>query len=511
LAPTTLLAEQHGRTFKERFAGFPLTVETLSRFKSPKEQKRILERLARGSVDVIIGTHRLLQKDVRFKDLGLAIIDEEQRFGVEHKEFFKRLRRSIDVLTLTATPIPRTLHMAMLGLRDISNLTQAPRNRRPIQTKVARVSDDLLRRAILREVSRGGQIFVVHPRVYDLVDFKNRLAELVPEARFAVGHGQMDGDDLEAVMSKFLQHEVDVLVSTTIVESGLDIPSANTILVHEADHFGLAELHQLRGRVGRSDVQAYCYLLLPEKSALTPEGLRRLRALEEFDELGAGFQLAMKDLEIRGAGNVLGRQQSGEIAEVGYDLYCKLLDSTVKSLRGEQVEEEMEVTLLLRGAAYVPEEYVQDDKVVLEVYRRLDDARMDKDIDALKDEMVDRFGPLPPPAERMFEEAKLRRMARFARVPYVGIDNEEGRLIFKLHGWDLKDADRAMRGLPEVKGVRILDGETLSFGLSLKAKHDEKALRELVRNLLEPLVLYRKRQSATPRVPQGPAARAKTV
>jgi transcription-repair coupling factor (superfamily II helicase) len=496
LAPTTLLAEQHGRTFKDRFAGYPVSVEVLSRFKSPREQKRLLEKLATGRVDVVIGTHRLIQKDVRFKDLGLAIIDEEQRFGVEHKEFFKKLRKSVDVLTLTATPIPRTLHMALLGLRDISNLTTPPRNRRPITTKVARLSDDLLRRAILREISRGGQIFVVHPRVHDIGEFRDKLRSLIPEARFDIGHGQMGGDQLEQVMERFLRGETDVLVSTTIVESGLDIPSANTIIIHEADHFGLSELHQLRGRVGRSDTQAYCYLLLPENSILTPEGLRRLRALEEFDALGAGFQLALKDLEIRGAGNVLGRQQSGEIAEIGYDLYCKLLDSTVKKLRGEEVEEDIEVTLQLRGAAFVPEEYVQDDKVVLEIYRRLEAVDNNTEINALKEEIVDRFGPLPPPALRMFEEAKLRRMARLARAPYVGVDKEEGRLIIKLHRWDLKDADLAMRGLPEVKGVRILDGETLSFGMTLRSKHDETALHKLVHNLLEPLVLHRARARA---------------
>ena len=496
LAPTTLLVEQHGRTFKERFAGYPLTIEVLSRFKTPAQQKRILERLAMGRVDVIIGTHRLIQKDVRFKDLGLAIIDEEQRFGVEHKEFFKLLRKSVDVLTLTATPIPRTLHMALLGLRDISNLTTPPRNRRPITTKVARVSDDLLRRAILREISRGGQVFIVHPRVYDIIEFRNRIAELVPEARLAVGHGQLDADDLEEVMTSFLKQEIDVLVSTTIVESGLDIPTANTILIHEADRFGLAELHQLRGRVGRSDIQAYCYLLLPEKSALTPEGLRRLRALEEFDDLGAGFQLALKDLEIRGAGNVLGRQQSGEIAEIGYDLYCKLLDSTVRDIRGEQVEEEIEVNMQLRGAAFIPEEFVQDDKAVLEIYRRLDDARTEAEVDALKSEIVDRFGEPPPPALRMFEEAKLRRLARVARVPYIGIDNEEERIIFKLHGWDLKMADRALRGLPETKGVRVLDGQTLSFGMTLKSKHDETVLRQIVRNLLDALVALRRRSGS---------------
>jgi transcription-repair coupling factor (superfamily II helicase) len=507
LAPTTLLAEQHGRTFKDRIAGYPFTVEVLSRFKSPAEQKRLLERLATGRVDIVIGTHRLLQKDVRFKDLGLAIVDEEQRFGVEHKEFFKQLRRSVDVLTLTATPIPRTLHMALLGLRDISNLTTPPRNRRPINTKVARVSDDLLRRAILREISRGGQVFVVHPRVKDIKEFRNYIAGLVPEARCGVGHGQMDADDLEDVMASFLHGEIDVLVSTTIVESGLDIPTANTIIIHEADRFGLSELHQLRGRVGRSDTQAYCYLLLPEKTALTPEGLRRLRALEEFDDLGAGFQIALKDLEIRGAGNVLGRQQSGEIAEIGYDLYCKLLDSTVKGIRGESIEEFMEVNLQLRGAAYIPEEYVQDDKAVLELYRRLDDAHSAQDVDALKAEMIDRFGDLPVPTLRMFEEAKLRRLARMASVPYVGLDNEEGRLIFKMHGWDLKAADRALRGLPETKGIRVLDGQTLSFGLTLKAKHDEGALRLMTHNLLESLALLRQRENS--RSPQTAVAAVK--
>lgn len=495
LAPTTLLAEQHGRTFKDRFAGYPFIVETLSRFKTHGEQRALLERLAAGRVDIVIGTHRLLQKDVHFKDLGLAIVDEEQRFGVEHKEFFKQLRRSLDVMTLTATPIPRTLHMAMLGLRDISNLTTPPRNRRPISTKVARVSDDLLRRSILREISRGGQVFVVHPRVHDIEELRQRLAELVPEARFAVGHGQMGADDLESVMERFLHAHVDVLVSTTIVESGLDIPSANTILIHEADHFGLSELHQLRGRVGRSDLQAYCYLLLPEHSTLTPEGLRRLRALEEFDELGAGFQLALKDLEIRGAGNVLGRQQSGEIAEIGYDLYCKLLDATVKNLRGEKIEEAIEVNVQLRGAAYIPEEYVQDDKVTLEIYRRLDAARSDPDVGVLREDLTDRFGTLPPPAHRMFEEAKLRILARAARVPYIGIDESEGRIIFKLYGWDMKSSDRALRGLPEVKGVRIIDSETLSFGMDLKSKHDEAALRQRVRHLLEPLASARKKQS----------------
>ena len=494
LAPTTLLCAQHGHTFVERFAGYPVSVETLSRFKTVRQQSAILQRLAAGRVDVVIGTHRLLQKDVRFKDLGLVVIDEEQRFGVEHKEFFKQLRKSVDVLTLSATPVPRTLHMAMLGLRDISNLRTPPRNRRPIQTQVARMNDDLLRRAILREVSRGGQVFIVHPRVHDIDAFAARLATLVPEARFAVGHGQLDAGALEDVMAQFIDAQVDVLVSTTIIESGLDISRANTILVHDAGRFGLAELHQLRGRVGRADIQAYCYLLLPEASPVTPEGLRRLRALEEFDELGAGFQLALKDLEIRGAGNVLGVEQSGAIADVGYDLYCKLLESTVRAVKGEEPpEEEIEVALQLRGAAYIPDTYIEDEKAVLECYRRLTACSTDQDLQVLKSVLTDRFGQPPEPVTRLFDEARLRKLARSARVPYIGMAREESRLVMRLYGWDLKMADRALRGLPEAKDVRILDGETLTFGLSLAAKHHEAALYESVRHVLEPLVVLRKK------------------
>jgi len=495
LTPTTLLCEQHGRTFQERCAGYPVSIATISRFKSAREKRGILERLATGRLDILIGTHRLIQKDVRFKDLGLAIVDEEQRFGVEHKEFFKRLRATVDVLTLTATPIPRTLHMALLGLRDISSLTIAPRNRQPVQTKVARVSDDLMRRAILRELSRGGQVFVVHPRVRDIRDFAARLAKLVPEGRIGIGHGQMDGDELEETMSRFLGGELNVLVSTTIVENGLDIPTANTILVHEADRFGLAELHQLRGRVGRSEIQAYCYFLLPEHRVMTPEGLRRLRALEEYDELGAGFQIALKDLEIRGAGNALGVEQSGQIAEIGYDLYCKLLESTVKQLKGEPVpEEEIEVHLQLSGASYLPETYIEDPKAVLEFYRRLKAARDDRELEALRGEAEDRFGPLPEPAARLFAEAPLRRLAAAAQVPYVGIDKTEGRLVFKFFEWDLRATDHALRGLPQARDVRVLDEETLSFRLSLKARHNEEALRGEIRELLEVLAEFRKKR-----------------
>jgi len=396
--------------------------------------------------------------------------------------------------------------MALLGLRDISNLTIAPRNRLAVQTKVARVSDDLLRRAILRELSRGGQVFVVHPRVRDIDTFAARLAKLVPEGDFGIGHGQMDGDDLEEVMERFLSGDLNVLVSTTIVENGLDIPTANTILIHEADRFGLAELHQLRGRVGRSEIQAYAYLLLPEKRVITPEGLRRLRALEEYDELGAGFQIALKDLEIRGAGNALGVEQSGQIAEIGYDLYCKLLESTVKQLKGEKVpEEELEVNLQLAGASYIPETYIEDQKAVLEFYRRLKAAKDDRELEALRGEAEDRFGPLPEPAVRLFAEAPLRRLAATAHVPYIGIDKIEKRLILKFFEWDLKATDYALRGLPQAKDVRILDNETLSFRISLKAKGNEDALRADIRELLDVLSDFREKRGT-----KAPRSRVKT-
>ncbi len=312
-------------------------------------------------------------------------------------------------------------------------------------------------------------------------------------------------------MGAFIHGQVDVLVSTTIVESGLDIPTANTIIIHEANHFGLAELHQLRGRVGRGATQAYCYLLLPEHSALTPEGLRRLRALEEFDDLGAGFQLALKDLEIRGAGNVLGSQQSGEIAEIGYELYCKLLDSTVRKLRGEAPHEPIEVSLQLRGAAYIPDDYVQEERAVLEIYRRLDEAPADTDIDTLRAEILDRFGPLPESVERMFEEAKLRRCAQAAFVPYVGVENGEGRLVVKLYDWDLKDADRALRGLPETRDVRIIDGQTFTFAMTLRAKHDEKALRIFVRKSTQAAdALARRQTSFSGKKPNTSALKARS-
>ncbi len=371
LAPTTVLAEQHQRTFGQRLAEFPFGVECLSRFRTAAEQKRILGRLAEGGVDVVVGTHRLLSADVRFKDLGLVIIDEEQRFGVEHKERLKRLRREVDVLTMTATPIPRTLHLSLLGIRDISNLETPPPDRLAIETRIVRFDKQLVRNAILRELNREGQIYFVHNRVQNIREIADRVKQIAPEARLAVGHGQMSGDELEAAMLRFVRREADVLVATTIIESGLDIPNANTIFINQADNYGLADLHQLRGRVGREGRRAYAYLLLDADKQVSPTAARRLKAIEEFTELGAGFKIAMRDLEIRGAGNILGNQQSGHIAAVGYELYCQLLENSVRELKGQTRRTPLEVTVDLPWTAYFPRDYVAGRRQRIEAYRRL--------------------------------------------------------------------------------------------------------------------------------------------
>src|SRR5205807_1910095 len=371
LVPTTVLAEQHFRTFSQRLAEYPFVVEGISRFRTHGEQKRILERLAQGGVDVIIGTHRLISADVQFKELGLVIIDEEQRFGVEHKERLNRLRQTVDVLTLTATPIPRTLHLALLGIRDISNLETPPADRLAIETRIARFDKELIRHAILRELNRDGQIYFVHNRVYNIKEIASKLQSIVPEARIVIGHGQMAEHELEQAMVRFVRREADILVATTIIESGLDIPNVNTIFINQADNYGLADLHQLRGRVGRYKHRAYAYMLLDSERTLTPAAARRLKAIEEFNELGAGFKIAMRDLEIRGAGNILGTQQSGHIAAVGYELYCSLLENAVRSLKSMPLKTPLETTVELPWPAYLPRDYVPGQKQKIEIYRRL--------------------------------------------------------------------------------------------------------------------------------------------
>jgi transcription-repair coupling factor (superfamily II helicase) len=486
LVPTTLLCEQHAKTFSERLAEYPVRVESLSRFKPPREQSAVLEDLARGRVDVVIGTHRLLSKDVRFRDLGLIVIDEEHRFGVEHKEKLKRMRLAADVLTLTATPIPRTLHMSLVGLRDVSNLAIPPEDRLSIRTKVCRASPELVRRAVLRELARGGQAYFVHDRVLDIEMTAERLRELVPEARLAVGHGQMSERELESRMRAFLDREVDVLVSTSIIESGLDIPTVNTIFINNADRFGLAELHQLRGRVGRYRHQAYAYLMVPHDRPVSRDAEKRLRAIEEFEELGAGFKLAMRDLEIRGAGNLLGAEQSGHIEEIGYELYCRLLERAVRELRGEKVREPVDVTLRLGWGASFPPEYVSDESLRLEVYRKLARAQSDEEVAAIAEEMRDRFGPLQPAAGRVLAEARVRLRAQAAGSPYVAreVEGRHGRLVFKLRSPNFKKLERRLRGVPGEFAAEPPDG----FALHLPADMlDDGRLEEQVVRVLKRL------------------------
>jgi transcription-repair coupling factor (superfamily II helicase) len=411
LVPTTVLAEQHYRTFSQRIAEYPFVVEGISRFRTAGEQKRILERLAQGGIDIIIGTHRLVSQDVRFKDLGLVIIDEEQRFGVEHKERLKHLRQTVDVLTLTATPIPRTLHLSLLGIRDISNLETPPPDRLAIETRIARFDSQLIRHAVMRELNRDGQIYFVHNRVYDIKTVAAKVQQIVPEARIAIAHGQMPEHELESAMVRFVQRDADILVATTIIESGLDIPNANTIFIDDADIYGLADLHQLRGRVGRYKHRAYAYLLLDGNKMITPTAARRLKALEEFTELGAGFKIALRDLEIRGAGNILGTQQSGHIAAVGYEMYCQLLEHAVRDLKKQPRRTPLEVAIDLPWTAYLPRDYVEGQRARIEVYRRLARIRKLERLEEFRQELRDRFGPIPDVAEWLLRLAELRLLA----------------------------------------------------------------------------------------------------
>ncbi len=419
LAPTTILAQQHLNVFRERFAAFPVRVEMLSRFRTPREQREIVEGLRTGAVDVAIGTHRLLSRSVTFKDLGLVIIDEEQRFGVTHKERLKHLRTQVDVLTLTATPIPRTLHMSLAGLRDLSVMETPPDARQPIRTVIREESPELVREAIRNELARDGQVYVIHNRIETIERAAARIRRLVPEARVAIAHGQMAEERLERVMLDFLGGRFDVLVSTTIVEIGLDIPRVNTIIIGDAHLLGLAQLYQLRGRVGRADRQAYAYLLYPRHARLTPEAEQRLVAMREFVELGSGLRLAMRDLEIRGAGNLLGPEQHGHLAAVGFDLYMRLLEEAVRETRGEVVEEAAEVAIDLNLGAFLPDTYIQSPGQRMAAYRRLAAAQTVEECRAALDELRDRYGPLPEPAQNLGEIIRLRALARRAGVSAI--------------------------------------------------------------------------------------------
>jgi transcription-repair coupling factor (superfamily II helicase) len=460
LVPTTVLAAQHHATFGQRFAAFPLEIRILSRFVSPKEQAATIAGLADGSVDVVIGTHRLLSKDVRFKDLGLVVVDEEQRFGVAAKERLKQLRREVDVLTLSATPIPRTLNLAMAGIRDLSVIETPPEDRLPIQTRVAEASAGLVRDAILRELDRGGQVFYVHNRVETIEAQAEQLRRLLPDARFVVGHGQMPEGALEKVMIAFAAGEADVLVSTTIIESGLDIPNANTIIIDRADTLGLAQLYQLRGRVGRSSRRAYAYLLYRRRERLSDEARKRLQAIFNASELGAGFQIALSDLEIRGAGNILGGEQSGHMAAVGFDLYSRMLAEAVEAQKASRegrapIVEAPQAVVDLPVDAHLPDDYVPDEAQKLELYRRLARARSAGDVAAFRQEVTDRFGPMPPSVTRLVEVAELRLAAETAGVS--SISREEGRLVVRFGAGLTRDAAMRLLGDGGLPGVRPAD------------------------------------------------------
>lgn len=428
LVPTTILAEQHYHTFSERMAEFPFDIGRLSRFCSTQEEREVVEGLKAGRIDIVVGTHRLASKDVKFHNLGLVIIDEEQRFGVEVKERLKSLRSTVDILTMTATPIPRTLHMSLVGVRDISNLESAPEDRVAVETRVTRFNNELIRHAVLRELNRGGQIFFVHNRVQDIGVVAKKLRQIVPEANLRIGHGQMHEDELEQVMVDFVAGRFDLLLATTIVESGLDIPAANTIFIDEADRYGLADLHQLRGRVGRYKHQAYCYLLIDPHKHVTPNAAKRLRAIEEYSEMGAGFALAMRDLEIRGTGNLLGVQQSGHIAAVGYEFYCELLEGAVRSLKHLPRKLSVDVDIELPTAAYIPDDYVPDIRLKIDLYRRLRRAATYDDLAEFRAELVDRFGKPPSQVERMLELSEMRLDATIWQI--VSITVEDQYLVF---------------------------------------------------------------------------------
>lgn len=420
LVPTTILAQQHHTTFRERLADYPVRVEMLSRFKTAAEQRKSIAALAEGQVDIVIGTHRLIQNDVTFKDLGLVIIDEEQRFGVAHKERLKKLRKQVDVLTLTATPIPRTLHMALMGVRDMSVINTPPEDRLSVVTVVAEFSQKLIREAVLREMAREGQTFFVHNRVQTINRMADFLRRVVPEARIGIVHGQMPERELQSSMAQFLNREIDVLVCTTIIESGLDIPNVNTMLINRADRFGLADLYQLRGRVGRYKHRAYAYLMIPSRRVLSEVARKRLRAVEEFSELGSGFKIALRDLEIRGAGNILGAEQHGDIAAVGFEMYCQLLEEAVAELKGEKPEKLLLPTAEFDLDCFISDVYVASPAQKLALYKKVGLARTEEDIDLIVEEMEDRYGPVPPESENLLKIARLRVLGAAAALEFIG-------------------------------------------------------------------------------------------
>jgi transcription-repair coupling factor (superfamily II helicase) len=483
LAPTTVLAFQHFETFKQRFAAFPVTIEMISRFRSPKQQKEILQRVEAGKVDILIGTHRLLSKDVKFTDLGLLIVDEEQRFGVRHKERLKQMRKEVDVLTMSATPIPRTLHMSMVGLRDMSVIETPPKDRIAIQTVVANWDEKLIRNAIEQELERGGQVYFVHNRVDTIWEIAAKLQALVPSARVIVGHGQMSQGELERVMLKFMHHEADILVATTIIENGLDIPLCNTILINRADRLGLSELYQLRGRVGRSNRRAYAYLLLPSEVELTPIARRRLAALKEFSDLGAGFKIAALDLELRGAGNLLGGEQSGHIEAIGFDLYTQMLEQAVREMKGE-AEPQPQAQLNLGLNIRIPADYITEENQRLRMYKRIAGVETERQLTDVETELKDRYGEPPLPVRQLLRYAALRLQAVQAGV--TAIERKRDLVSVRFRQDAPVDPGKLASFVSSQRGAQFLPDGTLKFlAKGLDARELLEQLQTLLGNLSE--------------------------
>ncbi|HHV78575.1 MAG TPA: transcription-repair coupling factor [Firmicutes bacterium] len=477
LVPTTILAQQHYSTFVERFKGYPVHIEVLSRFKSEEEQNRIVKEIRQGTVDIVIGTHRLLSKDVVFSDLGLLIIDEEHRFGVRHKERIKQLKKEVDVLTLTATPIPRTLHMALSGLRDVSIIDTPPEGRVPVQTYVVEYDDDLVRDAIRRELARNGQVYYVHNRVESIARCATKVKRLVPEARIAVAHGRTKEEELARIMEAFLRGEYDILVTTMIIESGLDIPNVNTLIVEDADRLGLAQLYQIRGRVGRSNRVAYAYFTFNRGKVLTQQAESRLEAIREFTELGSGYRIAMRDLEIRGAGNILGPEQHGFLTAVGFGMYCRLLEESVKELKGEKPEERRGTTMEIPLDAYLPTSYVPDETSRIRIYKRLAAAQCEQDIIDVESELLDRFGDPPKPAVTLLQASRVKTVASQCGVGSISLKND--RLVLTVDDPSKFPVDRIGEASKAFKGMlNVTSGQSGgSITVKLKDATAENALK----------------------------------
>jgi transcription-repair coupling factor (superfamily II helicase) len=486
LVPTTILAQQHYNNFMKRFSDFPVRIDMISRFRTVSQQKLTIKAVKNGEVDILIGTHRILQNDVQFRDLGVLIIDEEQRFGVTHKEKIKKFKKNIDVLTLSATPIPRTLHMSLVGVRDISVIETPPEERYPVQTYVVEYNDQLIRDAIIRELNREGQIYFVFNRVENIKEMAAYISKLVPEAKVAIAHGQMQERELENIIVGFMKKEYDILVSTTIIETGMDIQNVNTMIIYDADKMGLSQLYQLRGRVGRTNRMAYCYLTYRKDKVLTEVAEKRLKAIKDFTELGSGFKIALKDLEIRGAGNMMGSSQHGHMASIGYDLYCRMLEDTIKLVRGDIDQEPVETTVELKVDAYIPKDYIKDEAQKIEVYKKIAAIESYEDMTDIQEELEDRFSNIPPSVYNLINISYIRSMGKKLGIEEIKEKKEE--IIFQFESQERINENVIKELLKNYsKKISLKISQKPGFGYKLK---DVKKLELIsdIKNMMEFMV-----------------------